>query len=205
YEVHYLDVVGLGEPCRAILSYGGADWRPVDIPAAEFASGGFKDQMPYGVVPVLREFDPATGDLVFEAGESTVIERYLAAKFGLMGDSEREAALIHAVRIHHGAMVSDHLNNVFFNRHKPGHDERVAKCRDAAAYLIKYHTRMLERNGGNGFYVGSKLSLADIALFMVVEIADEFGLPELFAPESAPLLHKVVASVKSEPRLQAYL
>ncbi|KAI8873642.1 hypothetical protein GQ42DRAFT_160437 [Ramicandelaber brevisporus] len=108
YELVYFGGVGAAEVIKAILNYGGADWK-LDVVTQE-TWPALKPSTPFGQVPLLREFD-ASGNLVLELAQSGAIEAYLGRKFGLYGKTPQEEARIHSIHLS-GYYVGDSLSVV---------------------------------------------------------------------------------------------
>ena len=69
--------------------------------------------------------------------------------------------------------------------------------------MIKFKIKVFTENGSNGFLVGSRLSLADLALLEVILLIEEYyGLVEL---EAYPQLKKFLITMNSNDAIAAYL
>ncbi|KJZ74129.1 hypothetical protein HIM_06578 [Hirsutella minnesotensis 3608] len=194
YELAYFAWSGMAEPCRAILHYLEADWKDVSYSFDQWP--GLKDHQP----------GSGNGEPTLELAESTAIERYLANQGALRGATDAEAVLIDSYR----ASMTDTLARLSKYRFfLGGDDEQMAELRagylKAAEELVKFHERVLARNGGgNGHYVGDRLSVADVTLAIIMGQAETVGLEAPFAAEAAPLMHKVYDAAVAHPRLAAY-
>ncbi|KAI8871028.1 hypothetical protein GQ42DRAFT_162293 [Ramicandelaber brevisporus] len=204
YELVYFPGVGRAEAARALLSLGDAKWKVTNVTQAEWAS--YKPTTPLGYLPILREYNPATGEQVLELSESSAIESYLASKVGANGTNDKEAALIASIRANFEGLFTK-ITATFLIQDAAEKAEAIKKLREPTAYLVAKHEKFLDANhkGGNGHYVGDKLSYADISGFQLVNLAKRFNLEDLVNEENAPLLNKVKIAVATNPGLQGYL
>ncbi|KAK9712891.1 Glutathione S-transferase [Basidiobolus ranarum] len=156
-----------------------------------------KANTPFGCLPVLTEYFEDGSK--FQLGESHAIERYLARKFGLLGSNEQEAALIDSF----GEGWSSLINTMAKARF--GSTDAIKEAAEAnfvtiASEIIQYHEKQLEKNG-NGYYVGSKLSLIDILAYTTMHLMKIFGNDTF---DNAPVLNKIFETVKNDPIIGAY-
>ncbi|KAF9978143.1 Glutathione S-transferase S1 [Actinomortierella ambigua] len=139
--------------------------------------------------------------------EAIVIDTNLAKKAGLLGSNEWEEQVIKSIY-----SAAHYLRERFFTRVTYVFDQKFKKAsfgRFMQVLLPRFiHTMEfhLQENGANGFFVGDKLSLADIH---VAAIMDHFFLQPMAEPirkalEASELLMKVKQSVDREPRLAAW-
>lgn len=90
FTFHYFEFHGLGTCARALLCFGEAQWDNKLQSMDDWPQ--IKDTTAFGTLPVLIETNTVTGE-TFEIPDSGAIERYLAKKFGLLGDTPREQTL----------------------------------------------------------------------------------------------------------------
>ncbi|KAI8869956.1 hypothetical protein GQ42DRAFT_116371, partial [Ramicandelaber brevisporus] len=156
YTVVYGPFPGRAELARNILIYAGADWSDKLVKGSDSDE---RDKAPNGVFPYLIEEEE--GKEPFILSDAGTIERYLARKFDLLGDTPQEALLIESYHAHI-MRTTDALISYGFG---PVEDKERAKAvyEERATTLAKHHERILARNhDGNGYYVGERLSLADL-------------------------------------------
>lgn len=176
--------VGRGTPPR--------DWRPTDLPTLQGTA-----QLPFGAVPVWEEPDG------FRLAQSAAIATHLARLHGLMGSTEREGAQVEQMI---GAYddVRAELRKLAIAA-----PEARAAAREAlaAAFLPRwfgYFDRLLGANpAGSGFLVGGALTLADLALWYLIELCRDNGFGD--AVSRYPALDAFAARIAQRPRLAAYL
>ncbi|KAF9933089.1 Glutathione S-transferase S1 [Linnemannia zychae] len=202
YRFLYWDVASVGATARDMLAYGKATWTNESPKDDEWNAD--KVPTPYKVMPVLNII-ASDGKETFLA-ESIVIDHYLAKKFDLLGDNEWEEQTIKA-----------HYNNIHYLRERSfmtvtwtyAEKRKEAMERFLTRTLptfIATHEFHLKTNGSNGYYMGNRLSLADIHL---VNVMDHFShLPsgkEISALFSkSDLLSKVRGNVERNPEIAAW-
>ncbi|KAF9972999.1 Glutathione S-transferase S1 [Mortierella antarctica] len=199
YKLEYFEVSGAGSVARDILAYGEADWEDLILTywPAEVNS-------PFGVFPVLH-IETANG-LEVKLAETLVIEHYLAKKFGLLGDNEWEEQQI---KMFHSSSL--YLRERLFTRVTGNYKEVMDKALDLfltrhLPLWIETHTKHLKDNGGNGHYVGDKISLADLLTANDIDhFQIQFGGPKIVELiKKSPDIWKVKEMVDAEPRLQSW-
>ncbi|KAK9765483.1 hypothetical protein K7432_006168 [Basidiobolus ranarum] len=193
YELYYFALPGRGEAIRLILEYGKANWTersPTDWKEE-------KPNTPFGCLPVL--FEHQKDGSVFQLGESCVIERYLARKFGLLGSNEQEAALIDSFMEGWAAIMST------MQQIRKGATEEVKEAgkinlEAALKHVTEYHEKQLIKNA-NGYYVGSKLSLIDIHAYTIIRLLGCFGVNHF---KDSKIFDKLGETVENDPVIGAY-
>ncbi|CAO3678102.1 unnamed protein product [Umbelopsis ramanniana] len=172
FEIFYFELHGLALTTKSLLSLGGFEWKnryPLNWKEEE------KPTTPLGKLPVLTE-TRADGSK-FVLAESNAINRYLARKAGLLGTSEDETALI---------------DQFYESWYLATYQETVVNP------LLAKHEEALAKNG-TGYYVGNKLSLADLHATAITT-----GLGSLVNVEGVyPNLWKLVQNVRSVDAVKA--
>ncbi|KAK3840182.1 MAG: hypothetical protein JOS17DRAFT_726300 [Linnemannia elongata] len=200
YKLEYFDVSGFGGLPRDILSIGGAQWE--DLPITNWPA---EVKAPFGVFPVLH-IKTADGQEI-RLSESIVVEHYLAKQFGLLGDNEWEELQIKTFHSSTLYLRERLTMRVTWNYKEVQEKALEAFFKKDLPVWIETHTKHLKDNGSNGHYVGNKLSLADLqtanaidhfkCLYKGDEIVDQIK-------QGSPEIWKVIETVESEPRLQAW-
>ncbi|XP_012139900.1 glutathione S-transferase S4 [Megachile rotundata] len=90
YKLVYFNVMGLGEPIRFLLSYGGVKFQDVRVPIASDEWSTLKPSTPFGQLPTL-EIDGKV------YSQTLPICRYLAKQFNLLGKTDLDTLQIDAV------------------------------------------------------------------------------------------------------------
>lgn len=199
--ITYFPLAGRAEVARIILEDAGVDYDFVavtnwpELKAQQTASG----KLAFGQVPLYEEPD-------LTIVQSGAIARHVARVHGYYGSNEKEAALIDQAYEGLNDVLGEVAKTIFGT---PADQQAAAKEKLTKEYLptqLGYLGRLLEKNGNNGHFVGSKLSFADVMLFV--------GLNMLFTrvPESrdpllnvSPAVKKAFETVTERERIKAYL
>ncbi|KAK9717735.1 hypothetical protein K7432_005955 [Basidiobolus ranarum] len=193
YELYYWPVTGRGEVIRLLLQYGKVNWserHPVNWPED-------KPNTPFGCLPVLIE--SREDGTKFELAESHAIERYLARKFGLVGADEREAALIDSFAEGWGTLI-DAMIQIRYGSTDEAKEAGKASFKSSSAEIIQYHEKQLKKNG-NGYYVGSKLSLVDLVAYNLLHSLKGVG-NKVF--DDITGFNKLIETVESDSVVGSY-
>ncbi|KAI8577393.1 hypothetical protein K450DRAFT_252225 [Umbelopsis ramanniana AG] len=159
YEFYYFNGHGLGIIPRLLLSLGGFDWKDKFVENWKEEKG----KTPFTHVPVLTEYNEDGSKFVL--AEAYAIYRYLARKMNIVGETEHEVALVEQYccsweELHdkYWPLVSDWKKILtpeqFDNRLKNLLETEIKP-------IMTKHEEALAKNG-TGFYVGDKMTLADI-------------------------------------------
>ncbi|KAL6057181.1 glutathione [Balamuthia mandrillaris] len=205
----YFNLVGRAEVPRLLLELAGVDYEYVSLaymgaPGLDWAEYKSKhgEDMAFGQVPRYQEPDGL--DLV----QSNAIARYLANKHGFNGANETEAALID--QFNEGVVDFSNASTKILFGPEASKAELYSKflSEDLPKWL-GFFERALAKNGSNGFFVGEKVSYADLHLFAMSGIL--FRLESLFKLEGArevferfeqvQAAHEKVANL---PKIKAY-
>jgi glutathione S-transferase len=196
----YFAARGRAELIRLVLAEAGVDFQehpvgqgtpPVNGRPTDFQALKLTPQLPFGAVPVWEEPDG------FRLAQSVAIATHLARSHGLLGKNGREAAQCDQML---GAF--DDVRAELRKLATVTPTERVA-----SQYLPRwfgYFDRLLRANrGGIDGLVGETFTLADLALWYLIEICQENGLGGPLA--ASPALVAFAARVGQRPRIAAYL
>ncbi|XP_025084352.1 probable glutathione S-transferase 5 [Pomacea canaliculata] len=134
-------------------------------------------------------------------GQSMAIAAFLAREFGLYGKGNVEA-----MRVDEAINVClDFQKSMMQLFHAKDDEKKAEVMKTVGEDLVKYFTmleNLLKENGSNGFFVGSKLTWADLFVFDHLERADKFK--EDWGT-SFPELKKLKSKVESIPAIKKYL
>jgi len=188
----YFNGRGLGEFCRMVLAAANVDYEDRRVDDIK----DLKSQLNFGQVPLYETPDG------LKLNQSGAIARFIAASHGLYGANVSESARID--------MIVDGLGDVrakyFVHRALPADQQDAAKAKFGTETLIEwlgYFERILsENNHGQGFFVGNKLSLADITFFVVSEAAKTWNAD---AFKNFPLLAGLCDRVAANANIAAWL
>jgi len=177
-QLKYFDARGVAEPARIMFALAGEEYEdaryeikpgpPMEVPGfkADKEAGALK--MNLGRAPILILEDGIS------FGQSKAIERFLAKRFGFMGQNPTEEALIDSIA-EHCRDVTDAKNRKGFGpftRNKTEEEKTAARnewfSTDLPSFLERIETVVAE-TGSPGFAVGSSRSLADVCIFSLLK------------------------------------
>lgn len=180
-RLKYFDARGAAETVRVLLALGGEDYEdtryaitPGTFDAPAFAAakeaGELAANLNRAPVLVVRN----DNDDVVTIGQSRAMERFLARRFGLLGTSETEAALVDCVAEHCRDVRDAAQRKGFsaFARDKTDEEKAAARREwfgtDLPALLTKIEEAVRCTSGAPGCAVGSALSYADVTLWALL-------------------------------------
>ena len=136
--------------------------------------------------------------------QSKAIERYVAHKYGFMGESLEEAALIDS----YCEFLRDFKTAYHKEKRKPNREEAMKKWfNETLVEKLEGFEKILSNNGmfEDGFSVGDKLSLADISIYsFLVEFFDnKEGV--MAAYKNCPKLKAIVINVDGNVNIYNWL
>lgn len=157
YKLTYFQMRGRAEIVRMVFAAAGVQYEDHRIEMSQWSS--IKPNMPFGMLPIL-EFD---GNVLCQ---SKAIARYLAHKYKLAGKSDLDHA--------RADMIVDCLDDAtkpFFYPAFVMNPDADAKAAIAKKYcdeqlpgfLADIEKMLTENKNGDGFFVGDKLTWADLA------------------------------------------
>lgn len=215
-KLNYFNGRGMAETSRLILNIADVDyedfrypiqiieWKTHNMVRVEFdkdkSSGKLWRSM--GKVPFLE-----IGDGVIS--QSKAIERYLARKFNLMGDTEEEAALIDSyceyIRDFKTAYQSSKRSENKEAALKTWFNDTLPKKLWSFDKMITKNTDFQLQKNENIFSVGNRLSLADIIIysFLVDFFDNKDGV--LKAYNNCSTLKKIVKNVSNNPKIENWV
>ncbi|KAF9131177.1 hypothetical protein BGW39_002147 [Mortierella sp. 14UC] len=189
FVLHYMKAMGRAVTIRVMLHLKGIKYTNKVITADEVATN--RAALPFGQVPVLIE-TKADGTTL-ELGESLAIEHYLAEKFGWLGSTAEEAALLKSISLN---IYFSLYNNCFVAKvpiNEAIADPQSAFNAKALPLFIATHERWLLRNGNNGHFFGDKLTYPDLTMLHWIRLFEGLGVK---LDEKSPI-KKVEATVKA--------
>jgi len=211
YSLRYFDVRGAAETVRLLLAAAGQEYEDNRYPLSFGVPGDFstivrkefdddkasgKLDIALGKVPILE-----VGD--FSLPQSKAIERYLARKLGMMGDSEEEEALVDAMA-EHVRDINDayQRKGVFFMKDEEQKAELQKKWyeEELPDWLSKLEKAL---PGSGGFAVGSKASLADVVIFKLLK--DTYPDDVSAAYDACPKIKAIVEGIEKNEGIKKWL
>jgi len=157
----YFDARGAAEPARWAFAYGGIDYEDSRVPFAEWPA--LKASTPFGQLPYL-EVDGK------QLAQSAAISRYAARKAGLTGKDDFENAQSDAI-VDYVTDAVKPLSALYSAK------DEAAKTANKTAYIAEgvqpflkgLERHLLANNTGEGFFVGSKPTLADLYIVVFLD------------------------------------
>jgi len=205
----YFDLYGRGELARLLFAAAGAKFDDCRVGAVGFAGPDakgnqetvkwpeYKSHTPYGQLPVL-EVDGVT------IAQSGAIQRYVATRYGLMGLSPAEHALVDAT-LEQLRDLSDGFGKI---QSQPKDEQAAARSKyvgDLATSAASLEAQLKNNHGGKGWLVGNNISAADVALYRSFGMMYRGADAAAFDKSCPPLLKDLLARVEAHPNLAAYI
>jgi len=156
YKLVYFDARGAAEPVRWCFAYGGTAYDDVRVDKKDWPA--LKATTPFGQLPYL-EVDGKP------LAQSLALTRFVARKNGLVGKDDFEAAQADAL-VDYTADVAKGLSFMFTEQD----EKKKATLKEAflkegvQPFLKGFERHLLANNNGEGFFVGSNPTWADIVV-----------------------------------------
>ncbi|XP_066928857.1 glutathione S-transferase alpha-5-like [Clytia hemisphaerica] len=163
YVHHYFKTAARGDPIRLAFCAAGVDFEDKTYTFADMPTiKGDEKTFPLGQVPAL-EID----------GESYVqshaILRYIGNEFDLYGMCNKQKLVIDEI-LYTLQNIDEQLLGTYFFTKKAQKEEKFKKIHDYAARAYKMFEGILQKNNnGKDYFVGNKLSIADLHLVSSLE------------------------------------
>ncbi|KAG0273825.1 hypothetical protein BGZ95_010356 [Linnemannia exigua] len=189
FVLQYMKAMGRAVTIRVMLHLKRIKYTNKVITADEVATD--RAALPFGQVPVLIE-TKADGSTL-ELGESLAIEHYLAEKFGWLGSTAEEAALLKSISLN---IYFSLYNNCFVAKVPVNEaivDPNSVFNTKALPLFIATHERWLLKNGNNGHFFGDKLTYPDLTMLHWIRLFEGLGVK---LDEKSPI-KKVEATIKA--------
>lgn len=198
----YFNGRGLAEVTRFLLAIGGEKYEdkryPID-PANGWKKEEFDADQKAGKFVSSLGMVPRLESKSFVIGQSKAIERFLANRYGLMGKNAVEAAIIDS--------YAESIRDIKDAKQKAGGMDKAASTKFVQESIPGWFTKLeMATYGEIGFCVGNSTSLADVAMFHLVNdlLADDATLVKK-ALSSCPQLSAIVERVGQIPAVQTYI
>ena len=193
----YFSSRGRGEVIRLSLVEAGVEWKEDNFTGTEgFAAMKASGRLPFLAVPVWEEDG-------LRLAQSGAIANHIARAHGLYGKSAREQALVDQAI---GA-VDDARAEI--RKLAMGDPAKRPEIRaELLATALPRWFGMLEKllasnQDGKGFLVGDAISIADLHLFYLLELASDNGFGPALA--DCPRLRAFLERIAARPKIAAYL
>mmetsp|Transcript_54017 Transcript_54017/g.114731 ORF Transcript_54017/g.114731 Transcript_54017/m.114731 type:complete len:250 (-) Transcript_54017:214-963(-) len=214
-QLKYFDIRGAAETCRVLLALGREDYDDVryKIDPATFQSPGFLEakkngdlRMNLNRAPVLITPDGQS------IGQSKAIERYLARRFGLFGQTSEDEAIIDCIA-EHCRDVKDAARQKGFSKFtKNKTDEEKARDRaewfenDMPEMLDKIEEAVKETSVNPNYAFGTSATYADVAIWALLRDCFEADLEDTTkAAEKCQTLNAIADHIASNDGVSKWL
>lgn len=215
FQLKYFNARGAAEGCRLIFALAGEEYEDTrfDLIPGKMESPAFlaaKEDgdlaMNLNRAPVLITPEGVT------IGQSKAIERFLARRFGLMGENDVDAALIDCIAEHCRDVKDAQMRKRFSMFVKDRSEEEKEEAQkewfetDMPEMLAKIEASIEKVSTSEGFAVGSSISYADICIFSLLkECFPVYKEATLQAAKDCPLLLGICDSVSNNPKVSEWM
>lgn len=195
YTLHYWKVRGRGEQIRLFFEIVGIPFADVHVTRDAFLA--MREQGPamlaFGALPMLE-------DDAFRLCQGPVILSYLAHKHGLAPSDLQMSATADAL-----AWGAEDLRSQYFKLFGDGAEEKRASFVDGEwhARWLPHLDGLLAANSSPGFFVGDRLTHADIAVWDVLDAI--LTNIEAASLDGYPHLEAFYAAIRQRPEVVAYI
>jgi len=196
YKLTYFPIAGRAEVSRWIFAVAKQPYTDDRIKWEEWPA--LKATTPFGQLPLLT-VDGVT------ISQSHVIDEFLARQFNLAGSTPVE----HARAAMIGQCCEDALKPLFPLRTETddGKKAEIVKkytTEQVPQFLALFDNLLKSNGGGDGYFVGSKLTYADLAfVFFLGSPKENFGID--VSVDKFPKLAALKKRVESEPSLAEWI
>jgi len=191
YKLHYFNVKALGELPRLLFATAGVQYEDVrygnaqiNVQGQDFGALKNSGQLPFGQVPLLEVTENGH---TYRFAQSGTITRFLARTFGLYGDPHCGISGALVDQVYEG--VRDVQTAYLKTRNGTDQEKEAAKVDFFANVVPKFlgfFNNLLA--DGHHYFVGNRISLADIALFNLLDNLDKTEVQKNC--EKFPKLHE---------------
>ncbi|KAM3725966.1 Glutathione S-transferase [Dirofilaria immitis] len=193
YKLIYFNGRGRAEVIRLLFAQANVRYEDIRITREEWST--LKPKTPYGHVPLLNVNDRTLA-------ESHAIEKYLARKFGLLGEDEWEAAKIDEIILN----LEDLMRKLLPWIHEKNDTNKVELFEKLAeSDVIPFFERYEQflKNSNSGYFVGNKVSAADFSVFNMLQIFEDQFTPEQM--KKYPKLKEFFVKIGQMPKIKAWI
>ena len=204
YKLVYFNIRGLAETSRYLFALAHQEYedqRFPSAPAGSTARPGFdeiKDQLPFGQAPVLQLGGDSSGLVI---GQSKAIERFLARRFGFMGSSDVEAALVESI----GEALVDCRTS--YRKVQDSPEAKAGYWSGSFHTTMRYINRLANqhsKSADRNTLIGSGITLADAQLFHFLSIFDDQASVSRVV-DQFPVVKASRANFGAQPEIQQWI
>ncbi|KAG0226460.1 hypothetical protein BGW42_003627 [Actinomortierella wolfii] len=203
FEIYYMEVQARAEVVRLMLEYVGATYRnraPVEWPKG-------KSETMFGYLPQLIHTKPDGSK--FELSETKSIARYIAILFGLWGSTIEEEATLDMLMESISENIFQHLLEEIWTKPDASELASFERFMEKAKLVFDGIERFLVKNGSNGYFLNTKTTLPDFALFSWLGhffLSYNESAKKHFSPTSSyASIFKVYQRLNNHPRIRHYI
>nr|QIJ45839.1 glutathione S transferase Sigma 5 [Meteorus pulchricornis] len=193
YKLTYFNVMGLGEPIRFLLSYGGHEFEDIRV-EREIEWPKMKASTPFGQLPIL-EIDGKP------FAQTLPICHYLAKHMNLIGITDLDTLQIDAI----AAALADLRKQVAIFYREPNAEikDKVKKqtVKTTVPFFMDKFEELAKKNGG--YLHGGQLSYADLFFTAIYDSLENACTVDI--TENRPTLKALRARVLDIPRIKVWL
>ncbi|ENN72265.1 hypothetical protein YQE_11126, partial [Dendroctonus ponderosae] len=192
YKLLYFDLPGKAEHIRYIFAYAGVEYEDERIQKDKWPE--IKKSTPYGKVPVL-EIDGQ------QVAQSNAIARYLARKFGLVGQTEWEALQCDVLVDTLGDLQAAVMQIMKEPDPIKREEIRARVTKEELPFYLSKFEKIVQENGG--FSVGSDITWSDLVFAVLLDQFESmYGKTAL---NGYPSLKGLKDKVHNIPGIKSYL
>mmetsp|Transcript_31587 Transcript_31587/g.66422 ORF Transcript_31587/g.66422 Transcript_31587/m.66422 type:complete len:251 (+) Transcript_31587:84-836(+) len=211
----YFDIRGAAETCRVLLAFGQEEYNDAryKIDPATFQSPEFLDakkdgdlKMNLNRAPILLTPD---GQAI---GQSKAIERYLARRFGLMGQTPEDEAIIDCIAEHCRDVKDAARQKGFsaFTKNKTDEEKALARKEwfedDLPEMLLKIEDSLQETSASGGYSFGNTSTYADVVIWALLRDCFAADVEDTAkAADKCTALNAIADQIASNPGVSKWL
>ncbi|XP_070545483.1 S-crystallin 4-like [Ptychodera flava] len=200
YKLKYFKERGLVEPSRLVFAAAGVEYEDIRFDREQWQSEkeSAPEKYPFGQMPVLE----VDGEVI---SESKAIARYLANDFGLAGKSNLDKAKVDMV-VDALQDIANGLIEMWFGKDEAQKAEAKEKCltKTIPTIFSALEKLLTSNNGGDGFFVGDSLTLADLAFIAHTDYHVD-QLKEAATLSAFPKLTALRERVLEQPNIKKWI
>jgi len=200
YTLTYFPVKGRGELPRFMFALAGVEYTDIQIPYNEWPNvKSDVTRFPLHQMPTLQ----VDNQLIIH---SAAIDRYLATEFGFYGDNNLEKSTVDQICESIDEFRSDVGPIIYHSKEAPEKKTEILQeifSGNKCTTRLGFFERILSScNDGKTYFLGDKISFADLKLFMIADMVG--GLfPDIF--DSYPALKGLVARIGELDQIKQHI
>eukprot|EP00922_Rhytidocystis_sp_ex-Travisia-forbesii_P063608 GHVS01094611.1.p1 GENE.GHVS01094611.1~~GHVS01094611.1.p1 ORF type:complete len:237 (+),score=41.65 GHVS01094611.1:258-968(+) len=196
----YFNIKNVAEPIRLAFYIGGIDFEDVRVNCSDWG-GALKDATPFGQLPVLQL--PNSNDKI---SQSIAILTYAGTKAGLFPSDAMKALKCNEVLCTMDELKGYVGRSVHVKDAEEKKKMRVKLANETLPFYFEGLNKLAKKNGSNGHFVGDKLTVADLHVYVLVSWINSGILDDIPTNLMAttPDLAKVVKQTGMHPQVMEF-